>query len=507
METHRPTARRRRSSARRVIGSPRGRGGTSSSWRTGSLHGVVDVAPSGNSRDNENEGDDPTDREHRDGDADEAATGEPAEDSAGDGAEDDAEPAGRKRRRKGRKPRSFWKELPILIGVALLLALLIQTFIARVFVIPSESMEQTLHGCPGCYGDRVLVDKLVYRLRRPRARRGRGLRAAGHLEPGGVPVQPLQQRVRVVAAGRRRRVRPGRRPTRTTWSSGSSRSAARRVECCDDKNRVLVDGKPLDESYVYWTPTAEPRQESFAPLTIPEGMLFVLGDNRNNSCDSRYQGGGGRNGLVPVDNVIGKVRWIVLPPSRWQGVGDHNPQATGTSRRAGGTAFPSAAASWSRGRRSGSAGGCAPRSGTLRAPRETNRDVGPPGLVGVPPAAGPAAARGRELGAAVGPGPARAGAGGRRRRGRPRRVRGAAGHRIVRARAGRRRPLRGPHRLQAADRRRARADVRHGPEAGRGLRRGRRAGRGGRPHRRARVEHRGHAARDRPAARRIPGTC
>ncbi len=317
-----------------MIGSPRGRGGTSSSWRTGSLHGVVDVAPSGNSRDNENEGDDPTDREHRDGDADEAATGEPAEDDAEDGAEDGAEPAGRKRRRKGRKPRSFWKELPILIGVALLLALLIQTFIARVFVIPSESMEQTLHGCPGCYGDRVLVDKLVFDF--------------GDPEPGEVVVFK----------------RPG------TWNQAefqSNRSSngfvswlqdvgaafglaapdeddvvkriiavgGQRVECCDDKNRVLVDGKPLDESYVYWTPTAEPRQASFAPLTIPEGMLFVLGDNRNNSSDSRYQGGGGRNGLVPVDNVIGKVRWIVLPPSRWQGVGDHNPQATGTTAALG----------------------------------------------------------------------------------------------------------------------------------------------------------------------------
>jgi signal peptidase I len=211
--------------------------------------------------------------------------------------------------------------------------LLIQTFIARVFVIPSESMEQTLHGCAGCYGDRVLVDKLVYDF--------------GDVEPGEVVVFK----------------RPG------TWNQSefqSNRSSnafvswlqdvgaafglaspdeddvvkriiavgGQRVECCDDKNRVLVDGKPLDEPYIYWTPTAEPRQASFSPITVPEGKMFVMGDNRNNSSDSRYQGGGGSNGLVPVDNVIGKVRFIVLPPSRWQGVGDHDPQGAATAAAA-----------------------------------------------------------------------------------------------------------------------------------------------------------------------------
>jgi signal peptidase I len=294
---------------------------------------VVDVAHTGNNRDNEDEGERPTDQERRD-DGEAAERKDEAGTDSGPESEPEAATAGEKRRKKAKKPRSFWKELPILIGVALLLALLIQTFIARVFVIPSESMEQTLHGCPGCYGDRVLVDKLVYDF--------------GDPEPGEVVVFK----------------RPG------TWNQAefqSNRSSngfvswlqdvgaafglaspdeddvvkriiavgGQRVECCDDKNRVTVDGKPLDEPYIYWTPSAEPRQASFAPITVPKGMMFVLGDNRNNSSDSRYQGGGGRNGLVPVDNVIGKVRWIVLPPSRWQGVGDHNPQASATATALG----------------------------------------------------------------------------------------------------------------------------------------------------------------------------
>ena len=297
---------------------------------------MVDVAHSGNNKDNEDEGDDSTDRNHRDGDGPTEAN--PGPDTDSDAGESDTEsPAagtGSKRRRKPRKPRSFLRELPILIGVALLLALLIQTFVARVFVIPSESMEKTLHGCPGCYGDRVLVDKLVYDFGDPEAGEVVVFKRPGTwnqseftsnrssnafvswLQDIGAAfglASPDEDDVvkRIVAVG------------------------GQRVECCDDKNRVLVDGTPLDEPYVYWTPTAEPRQASFAPITVPDGMLFVLGDNRNNSSDSRYQGGGGPNGLVPVDNVIGKVRWVVLPPARWQGVGDDNPQSAGTAAALG----------------------------------------------------------------------------------------------------------------------------------------------------------------------------
>ena len=98
------------------------------------------------------------------------------------------------------------------------------------------------------------------------------------------------------------------------------------VKCCDEQNRVTVDGKALDEPYKHFDEGTPAEQESFEELKIPDGMLFVLGDNRNHSCDSRCQGQGGLNGLVPVDDVIGKARVIVLPPSRWGGVSDHDPQ-------------------------------------------------------------------------------------------------------------------------------------------------------------------------------------
>ena len=275
---------------------------------------MVDVARANNNNEDEN------DREiaKEDKPDSDSVTGEDRDSDV----ETDEEPADGKRRKK--KPRSFWKELPILIAVALVLTVLIQSFLARVFVIPSESMEQTLHGCPGCYGDRVLVDKLVY--------------AFGDPEPGEVVVferPDTWNRSEFVSN------RSGNGFVAWLQDIGAAFGLASpneddvvkrivavggdRVRCCDDQNRVIVNDRALDESYVYWTPS-KATQDDFDELTVPDGYLFVLGDNRNNSCDSRCQGGGGRNGLVPVDNVIGKVRLIVLPPSRWQGVTDHNPQ-------------------------------------------------------------------------------------------------------------------------------------------------------------------------------------
>lgn len=245
--------------------------------------------------------------------------------------EADAEETDEERRRrqgKHRRPprkQPLWRELLVLAGVALLLTFAIQHFIGRVYSIPSGSMEKTLHGCPECTGDRVFVDKIVYDFRDPspgdvvvfqgpntwtendiRDKRSgnplvRGLQYMGSL----IGVAPPDERdfvKRVIAVG------------------------GQNVECCDEQNRVLVDGKPLDEPYVYWEHGGPDERQQFARVTVPEGTLWVMGDNRGNSSDSRFQGGGGIRGVVPLGKVIGKARYIVLPPSRWRGVGDHNPQ-------------------------------------------------------------------------------------------------------------------------------------------------------------------------------------
>lgn len=234
---------------------------------------------------------------------------------------------GLRRYRDVRKRNSFWRELPILIITALVLTVLIQALLARVYVIPSQSMEQTLHGCSGCNDDRVLVDKISYRFSEPRPGdvvvfRGPPAWAQNEFEsqPSPNPVaRLLQGATSLLGFGS---------PDEKDFVKRVIATGGQTVQCCDGQNRIMVDGKPLTEPYVYWEPGRGTKQREFKPVTVPRGQLWVMGDNRNDSADSRVQGGGGVNGAVPLDDVIGKAQLIVLPPSRWQSIADHNPQAS-----------------------------------------------------------------------------------------------------------------------------------------------------------------------------------
>jgi signal peptidase I len=233
------------------------------------------------------------------------------------------EASGRKLRPGRRRRSTFWKELPLLIVVALVLTFLIQTFLAKVYVIPSGSMETTLHGCTGCNNDRVLVDKITYRFTDPAPGdvvvfRGpdswsseidiqeptnpvvRGLQLFGSLI-GLAPPDEKDFVKRVIAVG------------------------GQTVQCCDARGQVMVDGKSLDEPYIFYLPQAgPPKQDSFGPVTVPEGQLWMMGDSRNNSADSRVPD----HGAVPVGNVIGIARMIVLPIDRISWIGSDDPQTT-----------------------------------------------------------------------------------------------------------------------------------------------------------------------------------
>lgn len=272
----------------------------------------------------------------------------PAEDPD---ANDGVDPAkGRRRRSKrsdGKKDKylggSLWLEIPILIGTALVLTFLIQTFLARVYVIPSQSMEQTLHGCPGCTNDRVLVDKVAYRFDDPRP--GDVVVFRGPESWGTNPEVGQSSEVNIVARtmhqfGALFGLAP---PDERDFVKRVIATGGQTVQCCDDQNRVLVDGKPLDEPYLYFGLGAGNAQESFTPVTVPPGHIWVMGDNRNNSSDSRRHVDDATSGTIPLDNVIGKARAIVLPPSRWGGVSDHNPQTLALGAPAWQSGAPAAA--------------------------------------------------------------------------------------------------------------------------------------------------------------------
>ncbi len=221
-----------------------------------------------------------------------------------------------------RKKGSFWRELPILILTALVLTFLIQTFLARVYVIPSASMEPTLHGCPGCTNDRVLVDKLSYRFGDPRPGdvvvfRGTDSWGSEFISQrsANVLIRGLQQVGSVIGLAP---------PDERDFVKRVIAVGGQTVQCCDPQSRVVVNGASLTEPYAVFA--GQQPQEEFGPVTVPMGNLWMMGDNRNNSADSRRHVADQRTGTVPVSNIIGKARLIVLPLGRWQGISDPDPQ-------------------------------------------------------------------------------------------------------------------------------------------------------------------------------------
>ncbi|WP_051580928.1 signal peptidase I [Pseudonocardia acaciae] len=184
-----------------------------------------------------------------------------------------------------------------LLGLALTvvaLAVALPAFVARAYAVPSDSMESTLHGCPGCENDHVLVDKLAYHFGTPR--------------PGDIVVF-------VVPTSWRNSELPG--EADTDFIKRVIAVGGQTVSCCDDRGRVMVDGRALDEPYIHFAPEYGPAvQARFGPVRVPDGQLWVMGDNRNDSVDSRAP----NNGPVPVSDVIGKARMIVLPFGRFGGI-------------------------------------------------------------------------------------------------------------------------------------------------------------------------------------------
>ncbi|MBI0294539.1 signal peptidase I [Streptomyces sp. PRKS01-29] len=204
--------------------------------------------------------------------------------------------------------RSFWKELPILIIIALALALLIKTFLVQAFSIPSDSMQDTLQR-----GDRVLVDKLTPWFG---SEPERGEVVVFH-DPGGWLGESQTKSSGPVAEGIQKALSfIGLMP------SAEEKDLIKRVIAvggdtvsCKRGGKVMVNGKPLDEPYIF--PGNTPCDEKpFGPIKVPEGRIWVMGDHRQDSLDSRYHQNL-NNGTVSVDDVVGRAIVIAWPIDRW----------------------------------------------------------------------------------------------------------------------------------------------------------------------------------------------
>ena len=222
-----------------------------------------------------------------------------------------------------RKQLPLWQETILQLGVALVLAIVIKTFFVQAFYIPSESMEPGL-----ILNDRILIQKVSYW--------GSASPSRGDIvvfkDPGGwldeadsaTPHSPLTKAMEKI----------GLYPTGGHLVKRVIGVAGDTIVCCDKQGRLSVNGQPLVESdYVKRMgapcngpmPTNGACDEQWKVGPIPEGHIFVMGDNRSRSADSSQHmcrtdetecvpG----DEFVPVDLVVGKVFVLLWPADRFR---------------------------------------------------------------------------------------------------------------------------------------------------------------------------------------------
>jgi signal peptidase I len=230
------------------------------------------------------------------------------------------------------KKGSLLRELPVLLLVAFVLALIVKTFFVQAFFIPSGSMEQTLHGCTGCTGDRVLVNKVPYWFGEPEPGEIVVFKGPDTWSPEVTVSEPTNWFAGALLwLGRTVGVAP---PSEDDFVKRVIAVGGQTIQCCDTEGRVTVDGVPLDEPYIFENTPIESR--TFGPVTVEEGRLWVMGDHRSASADSKAHMTDRYSGTIGVDDVIGKAAVIVWPIGRF-GLLD-SPDIQGTEAAAAGTA-------------------------------------------------------------------------------------------------------------------------------------------------------------------------
>lgn len=232
-------------------------------------------------------------------------------------AETAEEPAKKaKKEKKPSGPLSWLKEIAIVIVIALVLSFLLKTFLFRAFVIPSGSMENTLQ-----IDDRIFINELVPR---PFA-----------LQRGDVVVfkdtqgwLAAEQPLTATQAGNWFKdvlVFIGLMPDESQQHLVKRviGMAGDHVICCDAQNRITVNGQPLDEPYLFPGSDNAAGPNATFDVVVPAGKIWVMGDHRNNSADSRFHQNLASQGFIDLNDVEGTATVIAWPLNRWSFIGNY----------------------------------------------------------------------------------------------------------------------------------------------------------------------------------------
>lgn len=226
-----------------------------------------------------------------------------------------------RRSKKNRKPRSLLREFLTTVAWALVFAIIIKTFLVQAFYIPSESMNSTLQ-----VGDRILVSKLA-----PGPLKVHRGDVVVFVDPGGW-----------LDASYKPKLSPVGKVVNDVFTfigllpANSGEHLIKRVigvggdtvSCCTEQGQLTVNGVAIDEPYLHdsgWYAKSNRPQDTFT-ITVPPDSLWVMGDNRLNSLDSRYHLGDPGGGSIPLKQVVGVAFLITWPLDRLEIL--RNPGAT-----------------------------------------------------------------------------------------------------------------------------------------------------------------------------------